>query len=125
VFQYCQQAVSWQALCDIGLTHPSGETVAEQAAKIMRAVQCELVKDVLSPIPVSIEAELSTAVNNNHSIVSIAREMYETRDFTNILVLGNVLMSTSIAIPQAVDHCLSGTTHARGCWLVDSLLGQT
>jgi hypothetical protein len=55
--------------------------------------------------------------------VILTRTMYETRDFTAMPLLADLLEETGC--PKEVSaHCRGPGPHARGCWVVDLLLGR-
>jgi hypothetical protein len=57
-------------------------------------------------------------------IVSIARQMYEARDFTDMPILGDALEEAGCTDQDILVHCRSGGEHVRGCWVVDLVLGK-
>jgi hypothetical protein len=53
----------------------------------------------------------------------LARTMYESRDFTAMPLLADLLEEAGC--PAAVsEHCRGPGPHVRGCWVVDLLLGK-
>jgi hypothetical protein len=55
--------------------------------------------------------------------VTLAQTMYDTRDFTAMPLLADLLEEGGC--PAAVsEHCRSPGPHVRGCWVVDLLLGK-
>jgi hypothetical protein len=76
------------------------------------------------------------------AVLAVARACYDTRDFTPIPVLADALEDAGCANPDVLAHCRTPdrpvqfsevsdaqrgerapVEHARGCWLVDLLLG--
>ena len=57
--------------------------------------------------------------------VSMARRMYDSRDFTNMPVLADSLEEAGCTDRGILSHCRSGGEHVRGCWVVDLLLGKS
>jgi hypothetical protein len=57
--------------------------------------------------------------------VSIARRMYDSRDFSDMPVLADALEEAGCRDAEILGHCRSGGEHVRGCWVVDLLLGKT
>jgi hypothetical protein len=57
--------------------------------------------------------------------VSLAREMYDSRDFTKMRYLGDALEDAGCANETVLNHCRSGGAHVRGCWIVDLLTGRS
>jgi hypothetical protein len=57
--------------------------------------------------------------------VSMARRMYDSRDFADMPVLADALEEAGCQDPDILEHCRSGGEHVRGCWVVDLLLGKS
>lgn len=57
-------------------------------------------------------------------IVSMARQMYESRDFRDMPVLADALEEAGCTDQNILDHCRQPGEHVRGCWVVDMFLGK-
>jgi hypothetical protein len=57
--------------------------------------------------------------------VSMARWMYDSRDFTDMPVLTDALEEAGCSDPDILRHCREPGEHVRGCWVVDLLLGKS
>ena len=58
-------------------------------------------------------------------LVSMARRMYDSRDFSDIPVLADALEEAGCTNPDVLSHCRQqGAIHVRGCWLIDLLLNK-
>jgi hypothetical protein len=57
-------------------------------------------------------------------LVSVAKRMYDARDFSEIPVLADMLQDAGCDDEQVLDHCRQGGEHARGCFAIDSVLGR-
>lgn len=56
--------------------------------------------------------------------VALGRQMYHSRDFGAMPVLGDRLEEAGCDDPAVLAHCRDlNASHARGCWLLDRLLG--
>jgi hypothetical protein len=55
--------------------------------------------------------------------VGLARTMYESRDFSATPVLADALEEAGCDNADVLFHCHADQPHARGCWVVDHLLG--
>lgn len=53
-----------------------------------------------------------------------AAAIYEERAFDGMPALAEALRAAGIADADFLEHCLSGRQHARGCWVLDLLLGK-
>jgi hypothetical protein len=57
--------------------------------------------------------------------VSLARGMYESRDFGAMPILADALQDAGCEQPDILSHCRDAhATHVRGCWVVDLVLGK-
>ena len=55
--------------------------------------------------------------------LSLARGMYESRDFSAMPILADALQDAGCDNPDVLDHCRdAAATHVRGCWVVDLVL---
>jgi hypothetical protein len=58
------------------------------------------------------------------TVTSLARTIYETRDFRRMPILADALMDAGCAEEVMLNHCQNEPLHTRGCWLIDLLLDQ-
>jgi hypothetical protein len=54
----------------------------------------------------------------------LAREIYDGRGFDRLPELADALQGAGCAEAAALRHCRDGKPHARGCWVLDLLLGR-
>jgi hypothetical protein len=57
--------------------------------------------------------------------VSLARQMYESRDFSAMPILADALQDAGCDNEDILSHCRGSGTHVRGCWVVDLVLGKS
>jgi hypothetical protein len=57
--------------------------------------------------------------------VTVARDAYDRRDFSALPVLADLLEEAGCPEQSVLDHCQKPGEHARGCWVVDLVLGKT
>ncbi len=67
--------------------------------------------------PVSFDCEWRTS-----TVVSLAKGMYESRDFCAMPVLADALQDAGCERAEFLDHCRGTGPHVRGCWVVDLVL---
>jgi hypothetical protein len=86
-----------------------------------RSYQADLVRDIFAnPFhPVAFSPEWST-----DTAVALARQMYESRDFSAMPILADALQDAGCDSAQILDHCRGPGPHVRGCWVVDLVLGK-
>ena len=58
------------------------------------------------------------------TVVSMARGMYESRDFGAMPILADALQDAGCDNSDILDHCRGPGPHVRGCWVVDLVLGK-
>ena len=57
--------------------------------------------------------------------VSLARQMYESREFGAMPILADALQDAGCDNDAILTHCRDASaTHVRGCWVVDLVLGK-
>ena len=59
------------------------------------------------------------------TVTTLARTMYETRDFSAMPILADALQDAGCSEDQVLSHCRGEGVHVRGCWLIDLLTGRT
>lgn len=57
-------------------------------------------------------------------VLSLARQMYESRDFSAMPILANALQEAGCDNDDILSHCRRSGLHVRGCWGVDMVLGK-
>jgi hypothetical protein len=61
-----------------------------------------------------------------HTVLSLARQMYESRDFSAMPILADALQDDGCDNEDVLPHCRdTSLTHVRGCWVMDELLGNS
>jgi hypothetical protein len=58
------------------------------------------------------------------AVVSLARQMYESRDFSAMPILADALQEANCDNDDILSHCRGRGTHVRGCWVVDLVLDK-
>jgi hypothetical protein len=59
------------------------------------------------------------------SVRAMARQMYESRDFSAMPVFADALEEAGCQDEQLLEHCRGPGPHVRGCHVVDLALGKT
>jgi hypothetical protein len=55
----------------------------------------------------------------------LADAIYAERAFERMPLLGDAVEASGCASAALIEHSRSGREHARGCWVVDLVLGKT
>jgi hypothetical protein len=90
--------------------------------ELQNPYQANLLRDIFGnpfrPVTFSPEWRTDTAV-------SLARQMYESREFSAMPILADALQDAGCDNDDVLNHCRDATaTHVRGCWVVDLVLGK-
>ena len=57
--------------------------------------------------------------------VSLAKQMYEAREFGAMSILADALQDAGCDNDEVLNHCRDAKpAHVRGCWVVDGVLGK-
>jgi hypothetical protein len=60
----------------------------------------------------------------SEAVVALAREIDADRAFDRLLVLADALEEAGCDAPDVLAHCRGPGPDARGCWVVDAVLGR-
>jgi hypothetical protein len=95
-----------------------GVNIADETAR-----QCEMLRDIFgNPFrkPPKFDKRWRT-----DTAVSLARQMYDSRDFGAMPILADALQDAGCEEPAILDHCRDPKqVHVRGCWVTDLVLGK-
>jgi hypothetical protein len=61
---------------------------------------------------------------NDSTLPRLAQTIYEDRSFDLLPILADALEEAGCGNPDMLAHCRRPGEHARGCWVVDLLLGK-
>jgi hypothetical protein len=104
--------VAWEAVKDAA-------KVAEQTA------QAALLRDIAGPLLFrKVSLDPAWLVWNHRTIVRLAASIYEERAFQRMPILADAVEEAGCRDEEILCHCRGPGPHARGCWLVDLLLGR-
>ncbi len=87
-------------------------------------VFCVLLRDIFgNPFrPASVERSWLTA--NDGAAAAIARAIHDDQAFGRLPILADALQDAGCSDEAILGHCRGPGPHARGCWVVDLLLGK-
>jgi hypothetical protein len=86
---------------------------------------CVLLRDMVGPLPfrpVTIDPKWLSW--NYGTIPAIARRIYDERAFHDLPILADALEDAGCTDQGILSHCRGDGPHARGCWVVDLILGR-
>jgi hypothetical protein len=85
-----------------------------------QAAQCELLRDIFGT-PFRKHSRVKKAWLTD-TVLSLARQMYESRDFSAMPILADALQDAGCENADILEHCRGLGPHVRGCWVVDLIL---
>ena len=94
---------------------------ASQGATGRNPAGADIIRDIFgNPFrPVAFDPSWRTS-----TVVALARQMYESRDFSAMPILADALQDVGYDDPEVLGHCRGPGPHTRGCWPVDLILGK-
>ena len=98
-----------------------GEGVWEAACCAEELAQADLVRDIIgNPFrPILLDAVWLTP-----AVVQLAQTIYDDRAFDRLPELADALQDAGCDNDEILAHCQGPGPHARGCWVVDLILGK-
>ena len=88
-------------------------------------LSCDLLRDIFGNRgDVPAEPRWQAAWRTS-TAVAMARQMYESREFSAMPILADALQDAGCDRDDILDHCRGPGPHVRGCWVVDLVLGKS
>ena len=85
------------------------------------AAQADLLRDIFGNPFRSVEFHLEWFTSD---VLALARGIYADRAFDRMPILADALQDAGCDDDDILTHCREPREHARGCWVVDLLLGK-
>jgi len=85
------------------------------------AVQVVIIRDIIGD---PFETHTLDPAWLTSTVVALARQMYESRDFETMPILADALEDAGCDDAEILNHCRGPGPHVRGCWVVDLILGK-
>ncbi len=108
-----------RAAADVPWPATSGARTPEFVAEL--ANQTELLRDIFGNPFRSVEFHLEWFTSD---VLALARGIYTDRAFDRMPILADALQDAGCDDEDILNHCREPREHARGCWVVDLLLGK-
>jgi len=106
----------------ITMRRASGEVRSSKECRIEKEHQQKLLRDIVGHLFVS------ASVNSawlTPAVVSTARSIYRDHAFDRMPILADALQDAGCTNDDILNHCRQPGEHARGCWVVDLILGKS
>jgi len=97
----------------------------ERTAKMERRAQCGLIRDLFGDPFHPATIEPAWLDWNQGCLAKMARVIYDERKFQDLAILADALEEAGCHSLDILNHCRLPGEHARGCWVLDLLLGLT
>jgi hypothetical protein len=98
--------------------HPlAGKLPKEEAEAYMRSLLRDVFGNIIRPVGFDSSWRTST-------IITLARQMYDSRDFSAIPILADALQDAGCDNDAILTHCREPGPHVRGCWVCDLCLAK-
>jgi hypothetical protein len=89
------------------------------------ATQAGLLRDIFGSLFRPAPLDPAWLTGRDGLLVLMARRMYDSRDFTDMRILADVLEEAGCTDEQVLGHVRGPGPHVRGCWFLDVLLGKS
>ena len=116
------RGVSVRAAQSVRQRRERADRVRRDEPAAIRQMELALLRDIFgNPFrPVEFSAEWRT-----DTAVSLAKQMYESREFSAMPILADALQDAGCDNDDILSHCRDAKQpHVRGCWVADLVLGK-
>lgn len=86
-------------------------------------VLMELTRDILGDFFAPFTAPAEWLCWNNRTVWKVARKIYDEQAFADLPILGDALEEAGCEEERILRHCRGAHLHARGCYVLDGILG--
>jgi hypothetical protein len=99
-----------------------GQACCEIVSLAHKTLQAEIIRDVFGN---AFHVVGSEQLWRSESVIELAKHIDQTRDFTAMPILGDLLEEAGCRESAIVNHCRTEQArHVRGCWVVDLALSR-
>jgi hypothetical protein len=122
-------ALSSEELRRVGFTYVDNAICAAQSAvkahdnhSLEESAKSHIIRDIFGPLPFRNVGFPSAWVTSD--VLALAQPIYDERAFERMPILADALEDAGCDNPDILEHCRQPGEHARGCWVVDLVLGK-
>jgi hypothetical protein len=90
----------------------------------VEAMQCLLLRDLFNPFRPPAPLDPAVRAHDGGAVTRLAESLYEGRRFEDLPALADLLEEAGLTDPAILGHLRSTGPHARGCWVLDAVLGK-
>jgi hypothetical protein len=98
--------------------------LSDQAQLQDRSMMASLVRDLLGNPFRPAQLQPAWLAADGERVRAIAESIYDEGRFQDTVVLGDALEEAGCDEPIFLQHARQKTSHYRGCWLLDAILGK-
>lgn len=85
----------------------------------------DTLRDIIGPLPFrAVSIDPSLLMWNGGTIRKLAQAIYDERAFDQLPILADALEESGFADQEVLGHLRGRGHHARGCWVIDLVLGK-
>jgi hypothetical protein len=128
-------AAIWAARAAGATVQDTGFDVAADAAECVASLrtpqgatdrrrECEFIRETFGNPFRRVSLSPQWLAWNHHCVVRLAQTIYEQQQFDHLPILGDALEEAGCDNEEILWHCRDAVVHARGCWVVDAILGK-
>jgi hypothetical protein len=107
----------WRVTCGSEFDGVRGNKPAAEKKQLAALARCTFGNPFR---PVAVDPSWLTS-----TVVALSRGIYDDRAFDRLPILADALQDAGCDNLDVLNHCRGDGPHARGCWVVDLLLGKT
>jgi hypothetical protein len=105
---------------------PQGEAKRERAWDEEAAAQADLIREIIgNPFRPSPDPPQAVLRWNDRLVPRLARAIHDERRWGDLPLLADALLDAGCEDEALMGHCRRGGEHARGCFVLDTLLGKS
>jgi len=121
--QFAGGSAAWYAAASNPVVAARNAALSAQAVPAERTVQAALLRDIIGN---PFRGETLIGPWGSSTIREMAEAVYAERDFSppRLVALAEALEEAGCADSELLDHLRGPGLHARGCFVVDALLGK-
>jgi hypothetical protein len=113
-------------VCTTAIEFATDWLLERWAPLTVRVSICQALREVV-PCPFNDPPSLAPAILawNEGTVVRMAQAIYDGYAFDLMPILADALLDAGYTDESVISHCQSGIEHARGCWVLDLILGKS
>ncbi len=122
---------AWDAASDAAwmarsaeVLQPPWPTANHTDAGIIYQYQCGLLRDMVGNPFRAVMVDPAWLAWNDGAVAKIGQVIYDSRCFEQMPILADALEEAGCTDADMLAHCRNPGEHARGCWIVDLVLGR-